>query len=217
MTAIAEITVTHPDMGLVPTIKSVSDVTVKVIPHSATDPQTGMFFFLIEAQDDDFSGFEEALKQDHTVTHITLVAESDQTRIYRLCHSDETKLLSPTIAEVGGLILETVSTRTGWSMRLQVADRQAVTAIWEHCESEGITFDLKQLYRKDEWTLGGVAGLTEPQRNALLTAYDKKYFDEPRETSLEELAEELNISPTAVGGRIRRGTARLIETALKEE
>lgn len=217
MNAIAEITVSHPDMALVPTISSVSDIEIQVIPHSATDPRTGMFFFLVEASDRDFSGFERALEQDHTVIDSELVSESEETRIYQFCHSDETKLLSPVVAEVGGLMLEAVSCRNGWSMRLQFSDRESITEIWEYCEREEITFDLRQLYRQDEWTIGGVTGLTEPQRVALLTAHEEGYFDEPRETSLEELAEELDISPTAVGGRIRRGTAKLIETTLTED
>jgi len=216
MNVIAEIAVNHSDMALVPTIQSVPTVEIEVVPHSATDPETGMFFFLVEARDGDFSSFERALENDHTVADAKRISESGRTRIYRLCHPDGVKLLSPKVAEVGGLILRDVSDGTGWSMRLQLPDRDAVTEVWEFCESEGIAFELKQLYRQDEWTIGGVTGLTDAQRTALLTAHEEGYFDEPRDTSLEELAEEMEISPTAVGGRIRRGTAKLIEATLRE-
>lgn len=217
MNVIAEVAVNHPDMALVPTIQSVHELSIEVIPHSATDPETGMFFFLVESRSGDFSSFEESLEDDHTVTDAKQVAESGQARIYRLCHPDEAKLLSPKVAEVGGLILRDASDGTGWSMRLQLSDREALSDIWEFCESEGIAFELKQLYRQDEWTIGGVTGLTDAQRTALLTAYEEGYFDEPRDTSLEELAEEMEISPTAVGGRLRRGTAKLIEATLRED
>jgi predicted DNA binding protein len=50
-----------------------------------------------------------------------------------------------------------------------------------------------------------------------VTAYKEGYFEEPRTTSLEELGDILDISPTAVGGRLRRGMAALIETTLSEE
>ncbi|MFC7156819.1 helix-turn-helix domain-containing protein [Halomarina halobia] len=217
MNVIAEVYVAHPDMALAPTIRAVSDVAVQVVPHSGTDPETGMFFFLVEGEEDALRAFEASLEEDHTVDSATLVSASGSTRIYRLCHPEGTKLLSPRTAEVGGLMLEAESDSVGWAVRLQLPDREALAPLWEYCEAEGIAFELRQLYRQEEWTIGGVTGLTEAQRVTLLMAYERGYFSEPRETSLEDLAEALDISPTAVGGRIRRGTARLIEATLKEE
>jgi len=134
MNVIAEIAVNHSDMALVPTIQSVPAVEIEVVPHSATDPETGMFFFLVEARDGDFSSFERALENDHTVADAKRISESGRTRIYRLCHPDGVKLLSPKVAEVGGLILRDVSDGTGWSMRLQFSDRESITA------AEGVGF-----------------------------------------------------------------------------
>jgi hypothetical protein len=217
MNVIAEVDISHRSLALAPTIESVPSAAVQVVPQSGTDPETGMFFFLVETDREGFDRFEAALEEDHTVDDWLLVSESDTARLYRLCHSEEAKLLSPPTAEVGGLMLEATSGRRGWSVRLQLPDRSAVTELWEFCEAEGITFELRQLYREENWTIGGVTGLTDAQRVALLTAYREGYFSEPRETSLEELAEELDISPTAVGGRIRRGTERLVEATLADE
>jgi predicted DNA binding protein len=46
---------------------------------------------------------------------------------------------------------------------------------------------------------------------ALTLAYEHVYFTEPRETDLEELAELLDLSPSAVAGRLKRGMKLLIE------
>ncbi len=216
MNVIAEVSITHPDLALAPTIEAVPSAAVQVVPQSGTDAETGMFFFLVETDTAGFESFEAALDDDHTVDEWLLVSESDTARIYRLCHSEEAKVLAPKTAEVGGLMLEASSESRGWALRLQLPDRSALTDIWEFCRDEGITFELRQLYRQDDWSIGGATGLTDAQEVALTTAYRRGYFSEPRETSLEELAAELDISPTAVGGRIRRGTERLIETTLEE-
>jgi predicted DNA binding protein len=57
-------------------------------------------------------------------------------------------------------------------------------------------------------------GLTDAQRDILLLALEAGYFEEPREASLEDLAAELDISRQAVGTRLRRAYANLIEHSL---
>jgi predicted DNA binding protein len=214
MSLIAVVEIGHPDLALTPTIRS-TDASVQVVSHTATDPETGMFFFLVES--DSFPTFEAALERDHTVEESMLVAEASSTRIYRLRHSPGTKLVSPTTIEMGGLMLEAESTDTGWSIRTQLPDRETLGRLWEYCDGEGIDFEIDHIYSLDEFSVDDGVGLTDAQRDALLTAYEAGYFEEPRGTSLQELADDLGISPTAVGGRIRRGTSRLIERTLVED
>ena len=214
MSLIAVVELDHPDLALTPTIRSV-DASIQVVSHTATDPETGMFFFLVES--DSFPTFEAALESDHTVEESMLVAEASSTRIYRLRHTPGTKLISPTTTEMGGLMLEAESTATGWSVRMQLPDRQTLGTLWEYCDQEDIKFDIDHIYSLDEFSVDDGVGLTDAQREALVTAYEADYFEEPRGTSLQKLADDLGISPTAVGGRIRRGTSRLIERTLIED
>ncbi|WP_338739727.1 helix-turn-helix domain-containing protein [Haloplanus salilacus] len=213
MSLIAVVEIDHPDLALTPTIRS-TDASVQVVSHTATDPETGMFFFLVET--DDFPAFEASLESDHTVEASLLVAEAATTRIYRLRHTSGTKLISPITTEMGGLMLEAEGTDTGWSVRMQLPDRETLGGLWEFCDREDIEFHIDHIYSLDDVSVDGV-GLTDAQRDALLAAYEAGYFEEPRGTSLEELAADLDISPTAVGGRIRRGTSRLVERTLVEE
>jgi predicted DNA binding protein len=205
----------HPDLALVPTIRTTT-ASIRVASHTATDPETGMFFFHVETTD--FAAFEDALDADHTVGESLLVAEASDTRIYRLRHTSDTELISPVVIEMGGLMLETESTDRGWSVRMQFPDRETLGSLWEYCADADIDFTLENVYSLDEFSMDADgAGLTDAQRDALVTAYRLGYFEEPRDTSLQELADELDISPTAVGGRIRRGVARLVERTLVED
>ncbi len=56
--------------------------------------------------------------------------------------------------------------------------------------------------------------LTETQREALVLAYERGYFDTPRETSLEEIADEIGITQQSLSSRLRRGHRRLIKATL---
>jgi predicted DNA binding protein len=64
--------------------------------------------------------------------------------------------------------------------------------------------------------MGSRAGLdlTESQITALVSAYEHGYYDEPRQTDLAELGSVLSISETAVSGRLRRASGRLIAETL---
>ena len=206
--------IAHPDLALTHTIEVVPGVSIRVVPHSATDPETGLFFFRV--CNGDVAAFEAAMDADPTVEESSLVIESDADHVYRLRHTTETELLSPTVARVGGLMLEARSHDTGWRVRLQLPHREALAELWEYCEERGMSFELERLYQQGDWESEGATGLTEPQREALLTAYRHGYFEEPRETSQQEVADLLGISSTAAGGRIRRGTSKLIETTLAD-
>ncbi|MFC4548837.1 MULTISPECIES: helix-turn-helix domain-containing protein [Halorussus] len=217
MSLIVVAEIRHPDLALTPTVKAVDSVSIQVIPHSATDPETGLFFFLVESEADSFDAFEAALEADHTVTDWTNVTDSGGSRIYRMAHTPETKLISPKTTEVGGLMAEAESSDRGWTVTLHIPDRDGLASLVSYCRDEEISFDVANLYRRDEWTVNETAKLTEPQRETLLAAYEQGYFEEPRQTSLEGLAESLDVSPSAVGGRLRRGVFELIRTTLTDE
>lgn len=214
MSLVAIVDIAHPDLALTPTIRDCHEASIEVVPHSTTDPETGMFFFLVRDAD---GTFEEKLERDHTVTRWTFVDDLETTRVYRLQHSADTKLISPKTSELGGLLLNARSNDRGWTVRLHLPDREALATLWEHCDDLGMSFELHRMYRQDEWSRDETPRLTDEQRVALVNAYEEGYFEEPRRTSLEDLAETLDISPTAVGGRIRRGTGKLVESTLLEE
>jgi predicted DNA binding protein len=56
--------------------------------------------------------------------------------------------------------------------------------------------------------------LTQPQREALHLAYDRGYFETPRQTTLAELARELDITGQSLGARLNRGINTVLAQTL---
>lgn len=57
--------------------------------------------------------------------------------------------------------------------------------------------------------------LTEPQTEALLAALEAGYFEVPKESTADEVAETLSISKSAFLERLRRGQSALVSQALR--
>lgn len=56
---------------------------------------------------------------------------------------------------------------------------------------------------------GGREGLAAAQFEALRSAHASGYFEEPRETSMDDLAAAARVTRQAFGGRLRRALATL--------
>ena len=207
----------HPDLALSYTIRSlsVSDGETEVVSDAGTDPEHDVYYFWIEASD--FGTVEETLTEDHTVADFSVIAGTDDRRTYRIEYSDEAKLITPTITDIGGITRESRSYSNGWKLHVQFEDHSALSALYEYASTEDIRLELLELRQQEENDDRVEFGLTESQREALMAAFMQGYYDEPREASLKELASFLGISRTAVSGRLKRGSARLIEEVLIDE
>ncbi|MDS0476201.1 helix-turn-helix domain-containing protein [Natrinema sp. 1APR25-10V2] len=210
-----QVYVEHPDVALTYTIRSLPDGEISVISDVGTDPQHDVYFFRIEATN--FDAVESALETDHTVVDFSAILEGEDQRVYRIEYSDDAKLITPLITERGGLTLESESYLNGWMLRLQLEGHDALRELNEYAKKEGIRFDVLALTQNDELDDQFDFGLTVSQIEALVAAYRHGYYDEPREISMEKLASLLDISHTAISGRLRRGSARLIEETLVDE
>ena len=119
-------------------------------------------------------------------------------------------LLSPEV-----VLLSAVGTAEEWTFEIRGETREAIAEFRQYCDENGIPITLEEL--------GGLRPLeaqhelTEKQREALILAFERGYFDSPREATLEEVADELGISHQALASRLRRGNRRLIEKVLIDQ
>lgn len=216
MTVTAKIHIKHDMLALVPTLRTLDDISIRVITQGTTNPGATVFPFLVHY--DDREELERAFEDDPTVEHYELVSWGNQRGIYYIEHTPETKLISTAVMGVDGFLTHTETKGKGWLIQLLLPDKDALNTVWQYARNNDILFDIIDVYgsKSTSEESDSSYGLTREQRTALLTAYKKGYFQEPREMSLSDVADELGLSSTAMSGRLRRGMQNLIRATIVE-
>ncbi|WP_227356510.1 helix-turn-helix domain-containing protein [Haladaptatus salinisoli] len=215
MSIIVRSYIEHEQLALVPTLRELEGIKIRVVAQGTTSPGTTVFPFLIEY--DDRAELERILDDDPTVNEYKLVDWTNGAGIYYIEHTPETKLISTVVTNVSGLLVHTETKGNGWLIRLLLPDREALNSIWKYANENDITLDIIEIYSNDDAGTEMSYGLTEEQMIALKTAYDKGYFQEPRDISLSQVADEIGVSSTAMSGRLRRGVRNLIAATISED
>lgn len=214
MSITAKVYAEHDRLALAPTLDRLDEVEIRVVSQGTTDPGTTTFPFLVEHEDR--SRLEAALTEDATVASHDLVEWTDTKGIYYIEHTEETRLISTVVTEVNGFLLHTESKDSGWLVRLLLPDRAALNTVWEYARAEDIRLEIIEIHPNDEVETEMTYGLTDEQEAALTLAYERGYFSEPRDVSLGDVAEEMDLSSTAMSGRLRRGMRNLIATTIAD-
>ncbi len=221
MPVVAEVRFSHEDGALADTLQALPELDATVIRETGTDPENDLYVFRFEG--DQSSEVDEVLEEDHTVLEARPMRGFED-ELWGIRLTPETKLLSPLVVGRDGFVLDARTTDRGgdlrgWQERWLLPDRDAIQAIWMHARSEGFEFVVLDFWKHSgtDPEYSGRAKPTVQQQEALVVAYERGYFSEPRETSLEELGEELGISPTAVGGRLKRGMKSLVGMTIMDQ
>lgn len=211
----AVVRVRHPDIVLTETVTHDQSSTVKSVSEAGTDPTSGKFFYHVESSD--FRQFEEGLRNDSTIGEFERVIDfRAEEAIYSFEYTKEAKILSPVISTANGVILDMENDGSAWILTVWMPDRSDLNHLWDYAQENDIAIDLVRI--SEYGSLGDTAGgLTDSQRDALLVAFEMGYFEEPRNATLGEVAADLDISPPAASGLLRRGINRLIISSLKDD
>ncbi|MFC4357676.1 helix-turn-helix domain-containing protein [Halobium salinum] len=96
-----------------------------------------------------------------------------------------------------------------WTFRVRFPDESSVSTFAAHCAEHGVTMEPLRISRNGHRKRAAV-DLTDEQREALVAAVRRGYFEVPRRATLSDLADELAVSDHAVSERLRRGLGRLV-------
>lgn len=157
--------------------------------------------------------FEEQAAADPGTDEVTLLADFGKEQLYRMEWIDRVQLLLQMITKSRATILDAYGSDGTWRLRVLFPSREKLDDTFEFCDRHGLTFHTDAVRDMDGKPKGRY-GLTEEQYEALVEAVDRGYFEVPRETKLEELAADMDISHQALSERIRRGCGAVVEDAL---
>lgn len=158
----------------------------------------------------DADGIGATFESHSGVRRARLVDSVDDDSLLKVEWDPESEGFLQTLAETDLLLLSATGTDENWTFEIRGDDHEDVAAFEETCRGRGIDLRLTSVHALTPMDGDGDYGLTEPQREALELAYDRGYFDSPRQATLVEIATELDISQQALAARIRRGTRSLL-------
>ncbi len=220
MAVLATVRFAHREGALVYTLGELPDANVRVLREAGTDPEHGTSLFMFSGED--LPAIEATLAEDPSVAQTHPMPNYQGTHVFGIEFTRGTRLLAPKVTEQRGFSLEARRTDPdsgicGWWERWLFPSRDDLNEVWEHARAESFEFDIVSINEFHPDGSAETGALTPEQRETLLFAYREGYFEEPRGTSLEELAEQMGLSSTAVGGRIRRGVNALVRATVVRE
>lgn len=194
------------------TVEAASRIDVEEIFQSATG-ETKLLFWVYG---EDLESVGAALDDDGTVRAFTLLEEPADRRLYSATLSayGEEHLTYPTAAEYDIAYLD-ITVTTDTRIRARIPTREALFAYRDACRKREIPFRIERIFHESDQS-GNQYGITDRQQEALLAALEAGYFDVPRNTTLSEVAEKLDISDQALSARLRRGQANLLRNTLTD-
>lgn len=146
---------------------------------------------------------------DPGVGEVSRVDSVDGKHLFRVRWDLEHQDVLPVLVETRTALDSAVGTDERWTFEVRGDDRDAVADMMTALEENGVPATLTSLHDLEPGSFDDF-DLTDAQREALTLAHERGYYESPRKTTLDELADELDISRQALGSRLRRGLDQLL-------
>jgi predicted DNA binding protein len=147
------------------------------------------------------------------VTGIRLVDSVEDEYLMRAKWEQEYFGVLSALAKANVVVLTGIGTKDEWRFEVRGESQEAIAAFREYCQENDIPIEITAVHAMLPIQGEGYE-LTETQREALVLAYERGYFDTPREASLEEIADDIGLTQQSLSSRLRRGQRRLIGATL---
>lgn len=159
---------------------------------------------------------EDAFLAHPGVENIRPIDSVENEHLLRVEWSLEYDGVLSTLMETGVPLIEAVGTDEGWTFDVRGDDRRDIAAFQDHCRELDISITLTKLHALTPIDSEAEAALTDTQQEALVLAYERGYFNTPRDVTMADLGDEFDISQQAVASRLRRGISSILGSALTE-
>lgn len=158
--------------------------------------------------------FETRVRAHEAVEDVRVAQREDGRTLFAIdWHAERDRVLRAVRAEDGQLLSAT-GTGVEWKLELRFSHHRELSGFRERCAEADVALDVLRVYTPREDGDCPYHGLSQPQREALITAVHRGYYEIPRRISTQELADELGISDQATTERLRRGIDELVQNAL---
>jgi predicted DNA binding protein len=209
-----ELTVPLGTLGLVGDRRLPAGTSVE-FERTASSPARGVHSIVVSGSD--VAAVEAAFRESQVVEGTTFVGETESGSVYRVTWGDSPPGLIEDVREADGTVISAAAD-DAWTLELRFPDQGAAARFYTEYDDADHPITIRRSGRHA--VARGVSddALTPKQGEALGRALDAGYFDVPRRTTTNELADELSVSDTAGSERLRRGISILLQesTAVRE-
>lgn len=180
----------------------------RVVPSG----DTVMPYFWVDDDDADMEAVRSTFETLPEIRSMRLIEDLGERALFRAAWEPEFLGIMLAIAESNVTVVSARGTGSGWTFELRATEADRFSTFQSLCDDNDVHVTLHRLRQLSE--PDPAYGLTDEQRAALVLAYEAGYYRTPRETSLAELADAVDITGQSFGARLRRGTHRLVERTL---
>lgn len=158
---------------------------------------------------------DRLVASEPSIDRIDIHERTDDRILGRVDWNDNRPTFFSALVASDAICIRSIGTVDVWEFVLRFPTRDLMAHCYRSCLDRGIGVSVKRLHESDpSHCLAQPSVLTPPQREALTTALEAGYFDVPREVTLQELAEHIGVSDTAISQRLRRGVKNLLMDSL---
>ncbi|WP_267641185.1 helix-turn-helix domain-containing protein [Haloarchaeobius amylolyticus] len=165
----------------------------------------------------DHESVTDELLAHPAIRHADRLDEGDERSLYELELAPDLGPVATAIERTGAMATRAEVIDATIRLTLRFRDQDELQTFVDDLETAGVQFEVTWKGNGGVTGDGGTESLTQCQRQTLWLAYERGYFNIPRDTSLSELADELGVSSQAVSERLRRAMGSYLATTMLTE
>lgn len=214
MAIVAEILLPDDTLPLVDLANSIPSGEIAV--ENFLPLEGGQHLVTVSVDDDSREVFDRELDAQPGITDAAGIGRTADGWFYRMTVGVDSELIASHDPEqFEGVVLDRAVTGDGLRELKVFSDYEAFSTLRDRCETHDIPFELLNIAsdpenpdERDRF------GLTDRQFTALSLAFSRGYYDSPRRTSTQDLADELGIAAASASDLLRRAEHQLISGTL---
>jgi predicted DNA binding protein len=206
----------HESEILYETLEAVSDIHVEV-RNLGKGKETALRA-IVSVTGEAMEQFHNHALQDPSIESLKLLEDGEFRRLYSMEAIPGTvnETAYETAVDSGGMYLQSRTGEDGWYTTMNYPDQESFQQYQRRISEEGIEIEPTVVRAGKYLISGGAFDLTNKQEVVLAEAVNAGYFEIPRQGSLAEVADELDISEQAASERLRRAMNALAQAAITD-
>ena len=214
MSTIAEFTLPAESFPLGSVFEHHPSVTVELERVIPIDKAIIPYIWVHNIEDSKEETIEASFEDHPDVKGVTLIDKVGGDCLFRVeWYPDYTGILQG-ITQTPVVLISSSGDSQQWTFEIRAEEREAIATLQEYCREHDLPIQLTSIHTLAGMTVSTEYNLTDTQREALVLAYQRGYYQTPQETTLQEMANSLGITGQALGARLRGGINRLIGSTL---